>query len=90
MYIDKLDEIVNKYNNTYHRTIKKKPVDVNPGMFIDFNKENDKENPKFKVGKHVRIWKYNNILGKDYVRNLSEEDFVIQKSQKHCDVGISY
>ena len=55
MYIDKLDEIVNKYNNTYHRTIKKKPVDVNPGMFIDFNKENDKENPKFKVGKHVRI-----------------------------------
>ena len=55
MYIDKLDEIVNKYNNTYHRTIKKKPVDVNLGMFIDFNKENDKENPKFKVGKHVRI-----------------------------------
>ena len=66
------------------------PVDVNPGMFIDFNKENIKENPKFKVAKHVRIWKYKNILAKDYVWNWSEEDFAIQKSQKHCDVGISY
>ena len=58
MYIDKLDEIVNKYNNVYYRTIKMEPVDVNPSMYIDFNKENNKEGPKFKVGDHVRISKY--------------------------------
>ena len=53
-YIDKLDEIINKYINTYHRTIKTKPVDVNPSMYIDFNKENNKKSPKVKVGDHVR------------------------------------
>ena len=58
VYIDKLDEIVNKYNNTYHRTIKMKPVDVNPSMYIHFNKENNKEDYKFNVGDHVR---YHNI-----------------------------
>ena len=58
MYIDKLDEIVNKYNNVYYRTIKMEPVDVNPSMYIDFNKENNKEGPKFKVDDHVRISKY--------------------------------
>ena len=39
VYIDKLDEIVYKYNNTYHRTIKMKPADVKSSMYIDFNKE---------------------------------------------------
>ena len=48
-YIDKLDDIVNKYNNTYHRSIKMKPVDVKLSIYLDFNKENDKEGPKFKV-----------------------------------------
>ena len=43
VYLDKLDEIVNKYNNTYHSTIKMKPVDVKSSTYIDFNKENDKE-----------------------------------------------
>ena len=52
MYIDKLDEIVNKYNNTYHRIIKTKPVDVSPSMCISSNKENSKEGPKFKVSHH--------------------------------------
>ena len=56
LYIDKLDEIVNKYNNTYHRTIKMKPVDVNPSMYIHFNKENNKEDYKFNVGDHVRYY----------------------------------
>ena len=44
MYIDKLDEIVNIINNIYYRTIKMKPVDVKPSMYINFNKENNKEN----------------------------------------------
>ena len=53
--IDKLDEIVNKYNNTFHKTIKIKPADVNPSMFTDFHKENNKEDPEFKVGGYIRI-----------------------------------
>ena len=47
--VDELDDIVNKYNNTYHRTIKMKPVDVSPGMHFGFNEENNKKSPKFKV-----------------------------------------
>ena len=60
MYIDKLDVIVNKYNNTYKITIKMKLSDVNPSMYIDFNKENNKESPKLKTGDNVliRIPKY--------------------------------
>ena len=78
VYIDKLDDVVNKYNKTY-KTIKMKPVDVKPSIYIDFNKENNKEGPKFKVGDHVRISKYKNILAKGYVPNWSEEVFVIKK-----------
>ena len=55
--VDKLDDIVNKYNSTYHRTIKMKPVDAKPSIYIDFYKENNKEDPKFKVVDHVRISK---------------------------------
>ena len=79
MYIDKLDDVVNKYNNTYHRTIKMKPVDVKPRIYIDFNKENNKESPKFKLGDHVRISKYKNIFGKGHIPNWSEEVFMIKK-----------
>ena len=50
VYIDKLDDIVNKYNNTYNRTIKTKPVDIKYTIYTDFNKENNKENTKFKAG----------------------------------------
>ena len=46
MYINKLNDIVNKYNNTYHSTIKMKPVDVKSSTYIDFDKKNTKENPK--------------------------------------------
>ena len=58
VYIDKLYDTVNKYN-TYHRTIKMKPVDVKPRICIGFNMENNKEGPKFKVGDndsdHIKI-----------------------------------
>ena len=79
MYIDKLDDIVNKYNNTYHKTVKMKTVDVNPSIYIDFNKGNNKEGPKFKVGDNVRISKYENILANGYVPNWSQEVFMIKK-----------
>ena len=71
--------IVNKYNNKYHRTIKMKPVDIKPSMHFDFNKENNKEGPQFKVNDHVRISKYKDIFAKGYVPDWSEEAFVIKK-----------
>ena len=48
MHIDKLDDIVNKFSNTYQRTIKMKPVHVESSTYIDFGKKNNKENPKFR------------------------------------------
>ena len=81
VYIDKLDDTVNKYSNTYHRTIKMKPIDVKSSMHIECNKEKDKEGPKFKAGDHVRISKYKNIFAKGYVSNWSEEVFVIKKAK---------
>ena len=77
VYIDKLDDIINKYNNTYCRTIKMKPVDKQPSLCIDFNNKNKKEGPRSKVGDHVRTSKYKNIFAKSYVPNCS--DFVIKK-----------
>ena len=55
LYIDKLDDIVGEYNNTYQRTVKMKPVDVKNNTYIDFTKEVNDQDPKFKVGYHVRI-----------------------------------
>ena len=57
VYVDKLEDIVNRYNNTFYRTIKMKPADVKSNTYIYFNKENNKEDPKFKVGDYVRISK---------------------------------
>ena len=79
VYIDKLDDIVNKYNNTYHSTIKMKPVDVKSNTYIDSSKEINNKDPKFKIGDIVRISKYKNIFAKGYVPNWSEEVFVIKK-----------
>ena len=71
VYIDKLDNIVSKYNNTYHRTIKMKSVDVKDNAYIDSKKEVNGEDPKFKVGDHVRISKHKNIFAKGYTPNWS-------------------
>ena len=57
-YIDKLSDIVNEYSNTYHRTIKMKPVDVKDNTYIDFGKKVNDKDVKFKVRYHVRISKY--------------------------------
>ena len=73
VYIDKLDDIVNEYNDTYHTTIKMKPIDVNT------DKETNDKDPKFKGGDRVRISKYKNIFAKGYTPNWSEEVFVIKK-----------
>ena len=78
VYINKLDDIVNEYNNTYHRTIKMKPVDVEDNTYIDFEKEVNDKDPKFKVGDYVRISKYKNVFAKGYTPDWSEEVFVIK------------
>ena len=79
VYIDKLDDIVNKYNNTYHSTIKMKPVDVESSPCIDSSKEINNRDPKFKIGDIITISKYKNIFAKRYVSNWSEKVFVIKK-----------
>ena len=79
VYIDKLDDIVDEYNNTHHTTIKMKPIDVKDNTYINTSKEINNKDPKFKVGDHVRISKYKNIFAKGYMSNWSEEVFVIKK-----------
>ena len=69
LYIDKLDGIVNKYNNAYCRTIKMKPVDVKRNTYIKFDKELNYKDPKFQVDDHVRTWKYKKIFAKGYTPN---------------------
>ena len=79
IYFDVLDDIVNKYNNTVHRTIKMKPIDVTDDSYAEYNEDSNKRNPKFKVGDHVRISKYKNIFAKGYAPNWSEEIFMLDK-----------
>ena len=79
MYIDKLNDIVIEYNNTHHRTIKMKPVDVENNAYINSSKDVNDKNPKFQVGDHVKISKYKNIFTKGYTPNWSEEIFVIKE-----------
>ena len=90
VYIDKLDDIVKESNNTYHTTIKMKPVDVKDNMYIDFKKEISNKDPKFKVGDYVRISKYKNIFAKGYMSNWSEQIFTIKKVKievENCFLG---
>ena len=77
--IDKLHDIVDEYNNTYHTTIKMKPIDVKDNTYINTSKEINNKDPKLKVGDHVRISKYKNIFAKGYIPNWSEEAFIIKK-----------
>ena len=77
--INKLDDIVDEYSITYHRTIKMIPVDVEDNTYVDSKKEVNDKDPKFKAGDHVKISKYKDIFAKGYTANWSAEVFVIQK-----------
>ena len=79
MYIDKLDDIVHIHNNKKHRTTKMTLIDVKDNTYTDFGKEFNDNDPKFKVGDHVRISKYKNIFAKSYTSNWSEEIFLVKK-----------
>ena len=79
VYFDVLDDIANKHNNTVHRTIKMKPVDVISESYAEYNEDSNEKESKFKVDDHVRISKYKNIFGKGNTQNWSEEVFIISK-----------
>ena len=82
MHVNKLDHLINKFNNniTYSRNIKMKPVDLKSSTYIEFNIEKKDKDPKFKVGDLVRITTYEIILAINYTLNWSEEVFVINLS----------
>ena len=79
VYFNVLNDIVDEYNNTYHKTIKMKPVDVKSDSFSEYNEEFNEIDPKFEVKDHVRISKYKNIFAKGCAPNWSEEIFVVKK-----------
>ena len=81
VYIDALDDIVDKYNNTVHSSIKMKPKGVSDSVLVEYAEESNKKDPKFRVGDNLRISKYKNIFAKGYTPNWSEEVFVVNKVQ---------
>ena len=66
VYFDVLNDAADKYNNTYHRTIKMKPIDVKSDSYLEYNVDSNDKNPIFKVGDHVRMSNHKNIFAKGY------------------------
>ena len=79
IYFDVLDYIFDRYNNTVHRTIKIKPIDVTGDSYADYNEDFNKKYPKFNISDHLRISTYKNVFAKGYAPNWSEEVFVVTK-----------
>ena len=84
VYFDALNDIVDKYNNKYHNTIKMKPINAKSNSCAECNVNSNEKDSKFKVG-DVRISKYKHIFAKGYFPNWSDEVFVIRniKNQFH-------
>ena len=82
-YINKLNDLIDEYNKTYHRAIKMKPIDVKSSTYFDFEIESIDKDPKVTVRHHTRISKYKNIFAKGYTPNWSEEVFLIKKLKNH-------
>ena len=78
VYYVVLDDVVKKYNNTKHSTIKMKPIDVKNNKRVYIDEHNEKDS-KFKVGDRVRISRYKNIFAKGYTPNWSKEIFIVDK-----------
>ena len=78
VYYHVLDDVVNKYNNTKHSTIKMKPIDVKNNKRVYIDEHNEKDS-RFKVGDRVRISRYKNIFAKGYTPNWSKEIFIVDK-----------
>ena len=82
VYFDVLDDIFDKYNITFHKTIKMKRIDVKFDCYAENNVDSNEKDLKFKVGDHVRISKYKNIFAKGYTPNWSEEVLLLGKLKK--------
>ena len=81
VHFNDLDDIVKKYNNTVHSSIKMRSKDVTNDSVVEYSEETNNKSPKFKVGDNVRISKDKNIFAKGYTPNWSEEVFVVTKVQ---------
>ena len=90
VYIDKLDDIVDEYNNTHHITIKMKTVDVEDNTYIDFEKKVNDKDPKFKVGDHFRILNTKIFLLKDIHQIGLKKVFTISNIKKNISMDICY
>ena len=88
IYFDVLNYIVDEYNNTYHKTIKMKPIDVRNYSFAEYNEESNEKDPQFKVGDHFRISKYKNIFAKGYAPSWCKEIFAVKKKKRYCSLNI--
>ena len=88
MYFNVLNDIVGEYNNTYHKNIKIKPIDVKSDSFAEDNEESNEKDPKFEVGDHVRISKYKNIFAKGYAPNWSEKNFCCKKNKEYSTLDV--
>ena len=84
VYIDKLENIVDKYHNTCHNTIKMKPADVKSSTYINSSKEIIDEDPKFIIGDIIKTSKYKNVFAKGNIPNWCEEVFVIKKVKNNA------
>ena len=81
VYFNVLHDIVDKYNNTRHSLIKRKPKDVTDDSFVEYNEESNKKDFKFKIGDHISISKYKSIFAKGCTPNWSEETFIVKKTK---------
>ena len=79
VYFDVLDDMVNKYNNTVHTTIKMKPIDVTYNFYAEYNEDSNNKDSEFKVGDHVRISKYKKIFAKDTLQIGQKKFFLLVK-----------
>ena len=77
LYFDVLDDIVNKYNNTLHRTIKMKPVDLTSDSYAEYNEDSTEKDPKFKVGDRVRISKYKKTFLLKDILQIGQKKFLL-------------
>ena len=80
-YLSYLNKLVDQYNNIYHHSINKKPINADYSALTEKIETNSKA-PKFKVNDKLRITKYKNIFSKGYTENWSREVFIIDSVLK--------
>ena len=81
IYINVLDDIVNKYNNTVQRTIQMKPIVITSDSYAEYNEDSNKKDHKFNVSDRVKISKYENIFAKGYMQNCHKKFLLLAKLQ---------